>query len=141
MELIKNYITKKIAIIKGNAFSLIAYDSSANTSMNITTPDGKGAVISGGAYPKDTARSMLTLDVSNNSEEKPQALMIVSGQKTEKYNTTTSINKYISQTDQYSLDVNGATYIADSQINIQKERKMRCLKVANYETQILADGS
>ena len=65
----KNLYYKDDTIIKGNAFSLIAYDSSANTSMNITTPDGKGAVISGGAYPKDTARSMLTLDVSNNSEE------------------------------------------------------------------------
>jgi predicted acyltransferase (DUF342 family) len=137
----KNLYYKDDTIIKGNAFSLIAYDSSANTSMNITTPDGNGAVISGGAYPKDTARSMLTLDVSNNSEEKPQALMIVSGQKTEKYNTTTSINKYISQTDQYSLDVNGATYIADSQINIQEERNMRFLKVAAYGTHVLAAGS
>ena len=137
----KNLYYKDDTIIKGNAFSLIAYDSSANTSMNITTPDGNGAVISGGAYPKDTARSMLILDVSNNSEKKPQALMIVSGQKTEKYNTTTSINKYISQTDQYSLDVNGATYIADSQINIQEERNMQFLKVANHEGHTLAAGS
>ena len=142
----KDLYYKDDTIFKGNALSLIARDSSANTSMNITTPDGKGAVISGGAYPINNAMSMLVLDVSNNSEEKPQAekpqaLMIVSGQKTEKYNTTTSINKYISQTEHYSLDVNGATYIADSQINIQKERNMRFLKVANYEGHTLAAGS
>ena len=129
-------------IIKGNAFSLIAHDSSANTSMNITTPNGIGGIISGGAYPKNVTRSMLTMDVSNNSVEKPPAHMIVSGQNEEKCNATTSINKYISQVDQYSLDVNGATYIADSQINIQEDKpNMTFLKVAECEGYVLAGGS
>ena len=137
----KNLYYKDDTIIKGSAFSLIAYDSSANTSMNITTPDGKGAVISGGAYPKDTDRSMLILDVSNNSEEKPQALMIVSGTANETYNTTTSINKYISQIGKYSLDVNGATYISDSQIKILEEPKMELLDIRVHNNDGIALGS
>ena len=137
----KNLYYKDDTIIKGNAFSVIAYDASANTSINITTPDGKGAVIGGGAYPKDTDRSMLILDVSNNSEEKPQALMIVSGTTNEKYNTTTSINKYISQLDRYSLDVNGATYIADSQIKIIAEPHMELLDVKIVGDNGIALGS
>jgi predicted acyltransferase (DUF342 family) len=137
----KNLYYKDDTIIKGSAFSLIAYDSSANTSMNITTPDGKGAVISGGAYPKDTDRSMLILDVSNNSEEKPQALMIVSGTANETYNTTTSINKYISQIGKYSLDVNGATYISDSQIKILEEPKMELLDINVHNNDGIALGS
>ena len=131
----RNLYYKEDDVYKGNAFSLIAYNSSSNTSMNITTPDGKGAVISGGAYPKDTSKSMLVLDVSNNSDTKPPAQMIVSGTATEKYNTTTSINKFISQIDKYTLDVNGATYISDSQINIESEYNMEFLniKVHNYD--------
>jgi predicted small secreted protein len=125
----RNLYYKEGTIHKGNAITVVSTDASSNTSINIITPSGEGGIITGGVYPGDITKSMLVMDVSNNSQIKAPAQMIVAGTNIEKYNTTTSFNKFVSQVDKYVVDINGATNITDNQTTIVEEPNKEILKM------------
>ena len=101
--------------ITGTAISAISNDSSSNTFITITTPDGVGAGYGGGAYPFDTIRSMNTIGIYDISGNYNSAINIVSGNI-----STIGINTYKPRIDNYALDINGPTHIDNGDITLLK---------------------
>ena len=101
----------------GSALTLVATDLSSNTFMNISTRDGKGVMIGGGAYSGDTSRSAGIIDLISNANPIGNPVQtIVSGNSAVKYFSTTGINTFQPRTDQYVLDVNGPIHIDNGDV-------------------------
>ena len=96
----------------GDALTLVAFDNSANTQMNIMTPDKHGMRLIGGVYPKDKSRGMAVIDVSNSTP----SLMIVTGNSLTKYHSTIGINTYAPKVDQYVMDINGPIHVNNGEV-------------------------
>jgi hypothetical protein len=102
------------AVNTGSAISLVASDGSANTFMQITTPNKIGGTINGGAFPIDSTRGMLTLGVTNPSFIPAQS--IVSGNNKLYYRATTGFNTFSPKTENYVMDINGPTHIGNGEL-------------------------
>ena len=111
------------SVYTGTSITGIAVDNSGNSFIKLITKNSKiGGAIGGGAYPKDTSRSMLTLgttDYLNNIYIPNQT--IVSGTNNVMNKTTLCINKYMPNSDKYAVDINGAIHLENINItNIAK---------------------
>ena len=111
-----NYYDKP-NVITGNALSLIANDNSSNTAINLSTPNKTAFSIAGGSFPNDTSRAMGVLGLKTTDSSFIMAQTIVSGNSAVKYKTTTGFNTYSPKTESYSVDINGATRIANGEVN------------------------
>jgi len=140
---IYQYDTYKNASSKtGNAFTLIANDSSSNTMMHIITPDKKGLTVAAGSYPNDQTRTMSVFGwmdnrgTSINSPPLVPSQMIVSGNNRAKYMSSIGINTYAPRADQYILDVNGPVHITNGQFSVSQNTifEIKSLSVKTFYT-------
>lgn len=121
--------------VQGNALSLVAQDNSANTLLNITTPNKNGVNIAGGSYPGDVDRSMGTLDVSNvmyNVQTNP-AQMIVSGKDKSRFPKTIGFNTHSPLVDKYSMDINGVINLSNNDIKIVAQPTFEVMNISYYK--------
>jgi len=103
----------------GNALSLIGVDTSSTTFLNLITPNKKGLSIGGGSFvDPGSSRSMGLLGLTDVSGTFMPSQVIVSGNDTSKYRSTTGFNTFSPKTEQYVVDVNGPMRIGNGEINI-----------------------
>jgi len=112
----------------GNALSLISNDNSSNTFLNISNPNQQGVRVGGGPFPLDNTRSMGVIDISCCLTP---SMMIVSGNNYLRNNSTIGINKYSPQVDKYVLDINGKTYINNSEIAFVSQPQFQVFSMRN----------
>ena len=130
--------------VTGAALSLISNDLSSNTFMYFTTPDKKGSGIGGGAYPDDVKRSMGVIVLTDSSGESTPSQVIVTGNDSIKYKTTTGINTFKPRVDNYVLDINGPVHIDNGDITNTSNQNFEIYSMSmakNYKNNILAIGS
>jgi len=102
----------------GEALTIVAVDNKSNTFMNITTPNGVGLSIGGGAYINDSTRNMGTLGITNLSGNFIPSQLIVSGNSLIKYKTTVGFNTYAPKTETYVMDINGPMRIGNGEVTL-----------------------
>jgi cytoskeletal protein CcmA (bactofilin family) len=102
----------------GSAICGLSKDNKSVINMNLLSKNSEiGGGIYGGAYPKDITRAMLSLGPTEFIKKKYEpAITIVEGKSNVKYKATTGINKPIPILDRYSLDVNGAMHLENTEI-------------------------
>jgi hypothetical protein len=101
----------------GNALTMVSDTNTSNTFMNIITPSKLGLMVGGGSYINDNARSMGTIGVTNSIGNYIPTQTIISGNSKAKYYTTLGFNTYAPRSEQYLMDINGATRITNGEIN------------------------
>ena len=102
----------------GNALTLVAVDTSSNTTARIIAPNNIGLLLQGGVFVNDTSRSFAAISLSDISQNNILNQTILSGKDPVKYYSTTGINTYSPKTENYVLDINGPTRIGNGEINI-----------------------
>ena len=102
----------------GNALTLVAVDTSSNTTARIVAPNNIGLSLQGGVFTKDVSRSFAAISLSDISKNNILSQTILSGKDPVKYYSTTGINTYSPKTENYVLDINGPTRIGNGEINI-----------------------
>jgi len=101
----------------GNALTMVTDTNTSNTFMNIVTPNKLGFMVGGGSYINDNARSMGTIGVTNSTGNYLPTQTIISGNSKAKYYTTLGLNTYAPRSEQYLMNINGATHITNGEIN------------------------
>jgi hypothetical protein len=102
-----------------NAITTVTKDDSSVMFMNIIKPNKKGFSIAGGNCPYDSTRLLGCIGFNDMSENNYVASQtIISGNSTIKYKTTTGINTYKPNVDNYVLDINGPVHIRNGENNI-----------------------
>jgi len=102
----------------GNALTLVAVDTSSNTTARIVAPNNIGLSLQGGVFTNDISRSFASISLSDISQNNILSQTILSGKDPVKYYSTTGINTYSPKTENYVLDINGPTRIGNGEINI-----------------------
>jgi hypothetical protein len=82
----------------------------------MTTPSKNGLSVGGGTYPADTTRNMGVIGLTNTTGTLTPAQTIVSG-RNQLYKTTTGINTFKPNVDNYVLDINGPVRIDNNDVN------------------------
>lgn len=93
----------------------VAVDNSSTTFTHLLTPDIKGLSIGGGAYVKDSSRSMGMIGLSTTDMSFIPSQSYVSNNNTTIYRTTTGINTYAPRLNNYVMDINGPTRIGNGE--------------------------
>jgi len=119
---------------KGNALTLVTNGNVSNTFMNIITPSKLGLGIGGGSYINDTTRSFGTIGVFDADKQYIPVQNIVSGNSKAKYYSTVGVNKHSPTTENYVMDINGATRITNGEINKVQDVSFQILNVAFSKT-------
>jgi hypothetical protein len=118
----------------GTAMTMVANDNNSNTFMKIVSPNKLGLGLGGGAYTYDKTRSMATMGVVDTSGIYFPTQTIVKGNSNLKYYSTLGINKYVPTTENYILDINGATRITNGEINTVLDASFEIKKVSFSKT-------
>ena len=101
----------------GTASVSVAIDNSSTTFTHLLTPDVKGLSIGGGAYVKDSSRSMGMIGLSTVDVSFIPSQTYVSNADTVVYRTTTGINTYAPRLNNYVMDINGPTRIGNGELH------------------------
>ena len=101
----------------GTASVSVAIDNSSTTFTHLLTPDIKGLSICGGAYVKDSSRSMGMIGLSTTDMSFVPSQSYVSNNNTTIYRTTTGINTYAPRLNNYVMDINGPTRIGNGELH------------------------
>lgn len=101
----------------GTASVNVAIDNSSTTFTHLLTPDIKGLSIGGGAYVKDSSRSMGMIGLSTTDMSFVPSQSYVSNNNTSVYRTTTGINTYAPRLNNYVMDINGPTRIGNGELH------------------------
>ena len=101
----------------GTASVSVAIDNSSTTFTHLLTPDIKGLSIGGGAYVKDSSRSMGMIGLSTTDMSFVPSQSYVSNNNTAIYRTTTGINTYAPRLNNYVMDINGPTRIGNGELH------------------------
>jgi hypothetical protein len=101
----------------GTASVNVAIDNSSTTFTHLLTPDIKGLSIGGGAYVKDSSRSMGMIGLSTTDMSFIPSQCYVSNNNTSVYRTTTGINTYAPRLNNYVMDINGPTRIGNGELH------------------------
>ena len=101
----------------GNASISVAVDNSSTTFSHLLTPDVKGLSIGGGAYVKDSSRSMGMIGLSTTDISFVPSQSFVSNNNSVVYRTTTGINTYAPRLNNYVMDINGPTRIGNGELH------------------------
>jgi len=120
---------------KGNALTLVSNNNASNTFMNMITPSKLGLGIGGGSYINDTTRSFGTIGVFDADKQYIPVQNIVSGNSRAKYYSTVGVNKHSPKTENYVMDINGATRITNGEINKVQDVSFQILNVAFSKTE------
>ena len=101
----------------GTSSVSVAIDNSSTTFTHLLTPDVKGLSIGGGAYVKDSSRSMGMIGLSTTDVSFIPSQSYVSNKDTVVYRTTTGINTYAPRLNNYVMDINGPTRIGNGELH------------------------
>ena len=101
----------------GTASVNVAIDNSSTTFTHLLTPDIKGLSIGGGAYVKDSSRSMGMIGLSTPDASFIPSQSYVSNNDSIVYRTTTGINTYAPRLNNYVMDINGPTRIGNGELH------------------------
>ena len=101
----------------GTAAVSVAIDNSSTTFTHLLTPNVKGLSIGGGAYVKDSSRSMGMIGLSTTDVSFIPSQTYVSNADTVVYRTTTGINTYAPRLNNYVMDINGPTRIGNGELH------------------------
>jgi len=101
----------------GTSSVSVAIDNSSTTFAHLLTPDVKGLSIGGGAYVKDSSRSMGMIGLSTTDVSFIPSQSYVSNKDTVVYRTTTGINTYAPRLNNYVMDINGPTRIGNGELH------------------------
>jgi len=101
----------------GTASVNVAVDNSSTTFTHLLTPDIKGLSIGGGAYVKDSSRSMGMIGLSTTDISFIPSQCYVSNNNKSVYRTTTGINTYAPRLNKYVMDINGPTRIGNGELH------------------------
>ena len=118
----------------GTAMTMVSNDNSSNTFMKIVSPNKLGLALGGGAYTYDNTRSMATMGLLDTTGRYYPTQTIVKGNSNLKYYSTLGINKYVPTTENYILDINGATRITNGEINTVLDASFEIKHVAFSKT-------
>jgi hypothetical protein len=100
----------------GTSSVSVAIDNSSTTFSHLLTPDVKGLSIGGGAYVKDSSRSMGMIGLSTTDLSFIPSQSYVSNNNIV-YRTTTGINTYAPRLNNYIMDINGPTRIGNGELH------------------------
>lgn len=100
----------------GTSSVYIAIDNSSTTFSHLLTPDVKGLSIGGGAYVKDSSRSMGMIGLSTTDISFIPSQSFVSNNDII-YRTTVGINTYAPRLNNYVMDINGPTRIGNGELH------------------------
>lgn len=106
-----------IELKTGNSSVSVAIDNSSTTFSHLLTPDVKGISIGGGAYVKDSSRSMGMIGLSTTDMSFIPSQSFVSNNDNIVYRTTTGINTYAPRLNNYVMDINGPTRIGNGELH------------------------
>jgi len=106
-----------IELKTGNSSISVAVDNSSTTFSHLLTPDVKGLSIGGGAYVKDSSRSMGIIGLSTTDISFVPSQSFVSNKDSVVYRTTTGINTYAPRLNNYVMDINGPTRIGNGELH------------------------
>jgi len=101
----------------GNASISVTVDNSSTTFSHLLTPDVKGLSIGGGAYVKDSSRSMGMIGLSTTDISFVPSQSFVSNNDSVVYRTTIGINTYAPRLNNYVMDINGPTRIGNGELH------------------------
>jgi len=101
----------------GTAAVSVAIDNSSTTFTHLLTPNVKGLSIGGGAYVKDSSRSMGMIGLSTTDVSFIPSQTYVSNTDAVVYRTTTGINTYAPRLNNYVMDINGPTRIGNGELH------------------------
>jgi len=121
-------------IKSGTGLTLAALNNNSNTFLRITTPNKLGLSIGGGANPYNNLLPMGTIGISDNGGNYYQNQMISRGTDLIKNKTTLGINTYSPKTNNYVLDINGATRISNGEISIVTDLSYEIKKISFSKT-------
>jgi len=110
---------KQNSVKAGNAVTIVTNDNSSNAFINIVNPNKKGFSIGGGAYPRDTSRSMGTIGLTPSDASYIPAQVIVANNNVGKQRISVGINTYSPETNRYIMDINGPTRIGNGEMHIR----------------------
>jgi hypothetical protein len=110
---------KQNSVKAGNAVTIVTNDNSSNAFINIVNPSKKGFSIGGGAYPRDTSRSMGTIGITPTDASYIPAQVIVANNNVDKQRISVGINTYSPETSRYVMDINGPTRIGNGEMHIR----------------------
>jgi len=100
----------------GKAATFVANNNTSNTFINITAPNKMGLSLGGGIFSKDYNRSMGSIGITSNAGNYVPSQLMISGNSEVKYKTTTGFNTYSPKSEDYILDINGATRIGNGEL-------------------------
>jgi hypothetical protein len=108
------------SINTGSALTMVTSSPKTTTFVNLATPLSNGFSIGGGTFIGDQTktRSVGMLGLTDTSGNFSLSQQIVSSTNQTKYRTTLGINTYKPKTEQYSVDINGATRIANGELTV-----------------------
>jgi cytoskeletal protein CcmA (bactofilin family) len=121
-------------IKSGTGLTLAALNNNSNTFLRITTPNKLGLSIGGGANPYNNLLPMGTIGISDNGGNYYQNQMISRGTDLIKNKTTLGINTFSPKTNNYALDINGATRISNGEISIVTDLSYEIKKISFSKT-------
>ena len=105
-------------ILTGSSIVGIGKDPSANTFMRLVPATSlQGSAYGGGLYPHDTSRSMNMVGLNDICGNFIANQITVEGNNKAKYTSTVGFNTFMPKTEQYVVDINGPTRIANGEIN------------------------
>jgi hypothetical protein len=113
----------------GNALTLVANDNSANTFLNITTPNKQGAAFGGGVFPYDLSRNMAIVGTLDASGSLTPHQIIVSGNSTVKARAVAGFNTFAPPLDHYVVDINGPLKITNGEITTVAQPSYQVLQI------------
>ena len=105
-------------VLAGNAMSLVGYDSSSITMLNLITPNKKGLTIAGGAYPYDLEQSTGLLGMMNSAGKYEPVLGITSTDNHRYQKNVFSINTVRPKLEDRNVDINGKVCIRSSELTL-----------------------
>lgn len=100
----------------GNSIVCVANGNSETTFAHLLTPDVKGLSIGGGAFVKDASRASGLIGLSTTDASFIPSQSYVSNNNII-YRTTTGINTYAPQLNNYVMDINGPTRIGNGELH------------------------
>ena len=121
-------------IKSGTGLTLAALNNNSNTFLRITTPNKLGLSIGGGANPYNNLLPMGTIGITDNGGNYYQNQMISRGTDLVKNKTTLGINTFSPKTNNYVLDINGATRISNGEISIVMDLSYEIKKISFSKT-------
>ena len=141
-ETYKPFFYGNDAIKTGNALTIrSSYDASANTKLTIASSNGEGTVITGGAFPFDTSKSMGVIGVKDNvySDDQP-CMHFVTTNELYKHTFTIGVNDY-NPNPNYIFNINGKTIIKNGgEINNYLTLPIDSLRVIKTDSAIYLCG-